>query len=590
MDHIIVETIEGYEFFKNQSNYISANYYSSNEEVILYLKSKNEKVQNIEVFLTKDEVNNIGKLSYEIQQKISDLLDNKCKILDNLKIGNTLDFSIFQSFFILIYKQSLLNKLNVKNKVKSKIICVGNPEPAKHSRMDLYFDRFDNIFSLLAKNSSNELFKNYEYVLDPLIQKQKKFKVENISLSKIEKFFSIIENSFSSFFFKIFKHIPITNLIFKKKIYVYGYNENIADLFFSILKKKYYIEFLQKPHKQHLKIGKSNLKNKYNYEYELENIIENEMHKKNIAIQNLKTPIFLYIKRLLLLINKISYHEDSIKDYYSNLTKNIKDNEIILSNGFYQTEDKLLYHFIKKKNTKVISFDHGVSIGMDKIRSCYVDKYSGTIGDIGVYSNDKAYNSIKRFYPNKKAIVVGQIDRYRKLFNIKKLILKIYYNIALKKKIIFIVTGPQYNNSYFSPHRERDRKVAKINKRLITRVCNEKKDYQVILKLYPGARYYNEYNYSDLEKFNNLKIIRDKDFRWLRYMADIIITHCNDSTLGQISNIDAKSYYYTFNDRPNNFKENLVNQNDFKDLKNLKLIKKDAFAQKANLREILKEL
>ena len=99
---------------------------------------------------------------------------------------------------------------------------------------------------------------------------------------------------------------------------------------------------------------------------------------------------------------------------------------------------------------------------MDKIRSCYVDKYSGTIGDIGVYSNDKAYNSIKRFYPNKKAIVVGQIDRYKKLFNIKKLILKIYYNIALKKKIIFIVTGPQYNNSYFSPHRERDRKVVKI--------------------------------------------------------------------------------------------------------------------------------
>ncbi len=100
--------------------------------------------------MTKDEVNNIGKLSYVIQQKISDLLDNKCKILDNLKIGNTLDFSIFQSFFILIYKQSLLNKLNVKIKVKSKIICVGNPEPAKHSRMDLYFDRFDNIFFIIS--------------------------------------------------------------------------------------------------------------------------------------------------------------------------------------------------------------------------------------------------------------------------------------------------------------------------------------------------------------------------------------------------------------------------------------------------------
>ena len=352
MRHIIIETIEGYKFFKDKSSHISATYYSSNEEIILYLKSKNEKVQNIEVFLTKDEVNNIGKLSYAIQEKISDLLDNKCKILDNLKIGSTLDFTIFQSFFILIYKQSLLNKLIAKNNAKSKIICVGNPEPAKHSRMDLYFDRFDNIFSILAKNSSNELFKNYEHVLDPLTQKQKKFEVENITLSKIEKFFSIIENSFSSFFFKIFRYIPITNLIFKKKIYIYGYNENIADLFFSILKKKYNIEFLQKPHKQHLKTDKDNLKNKYNYEHELKNIIENEMHKKNITSQNFKSPIFLYVKRLLLLINKISYHEDTIKDYYSDLTKNIKDNEIILSNGFYQTEDKLLYHFIKKKIPK----------------------------------------------------------------------------------------------------------------------------------------------------------------------------------------------------------------------------------------------
>ena len=55
------------------------------------------------------------------------------------------------------------------------------------------------------------------------------------------------------------------------------------------------------------------------------------------------------------------------------------------------------YITYKKNNNKVISFDHGVSIGMDKIRSSYVDKYSGTIGDVGVYSNDKACNSIKKF-------------------------------------------------------------------------------------------------------------------------------------------------------------------------------------------------
>ena len=289
-----------------------------------------------------------------------------------------------------------------------------------------------------------------------------------------------------------------------------------------------------------------------------------------------------------MLINKIDFYEDQIKDYYLSIIKNIKNNKTILANGFYQSEDKILYHFIKKNNNKVISFDHGVSIGMDKLRSSYVDKYSGTIGDVGVYSNDKACNSIKKFYPDRKLIVAGQLDRYKSLFNIKKFFLKFYYSIPFKKKVIFIVVGPQYNNTYFSPYRERDRKVVKINKRLVTKICNEKKDCQIILKLYPGARYYNEYNYSDLGKFNNLKIIRDKDFRWLRYMADMIITHCCDSTIGQINNINAKSYFYSFSDRPNNFQEYLLDQNDFKGLKNLKIIKKGLF-NKINFSEVLKE-
>ena len=54
MYHIIVETIEGYNFYKKKNNNISAIYYSSNEEVILFLKSRNEKVINIEIFLTKN--------------------------------------------------------------------------------------------------------------------------------------------------------------------------------------------------------------------------------------------------------------------------------------------------------------------------------------------------------------------------------------------------------------------------------------------------------------------------------------------------------------------------------------------------------
>ena len=328
--------------------------------------------------------------------------------------------------------------------------------------------------------------------------------------------------------------------------------------------------------------------NNCNYKKDIKNIIQHEMFEKDISIKNFEAPTCIFISRLLSLINKIDFYEDKIKEYYLELIKNIKNKEIILSNGFYQTEDKILYHFLKNNNNKIISFDHGVSIGMDKLRSSYVDKYSGVIGDVGVYSNNKGSVSIKKFNPLIKRIVAGQLDRYKTLFNIRKIILKLYYSIPLKKKVIFIVIGPHYNNTFFSPYRERDRKLVRFNKRLVNKICKEKKEYQIILKLYPGSRYYNEYNYSDLKKINNLKIIKNKDFRWLRYMADIVVTHCSDSTLGQINYINAKSYFYKFNDRPINFEEYLQDQNDFKGMRNLKRIKKGLF-NKINFLEVLKE-
>ena len=216
------------------------------------------------------------------------------------------------------------------------------------------------------------------------------------------------------------------------------------------------------------------------------------------GLKNFEAPTCIFISRLLSLINKIDFYEDKIKEYYLELIKNIKNKEIILSNGFYQTEDKILYHFLKNNNNKIISFDHGVSIGMDKLRSSYVDKYSGVIGDVGVYSNNKGSVSIKKFNPLIKRIVAGQLDRYKTLFNIRKIILKLYYSIPLKKKVIFIVIDLVIITPFFSLWRK-DRKLVRFNKRLVNKICKEKK-YQIILKLYPGSRYYNEYNYSDLKK------------------------------------------------------------------------------------------
>jgi len=112
MNHVIVETIEDYNFNILRNRKSNNFFYSTSEQVILHLKSKKEKVFNIENFITHFKINNLGQISLRIQSKISNYLDNKFNVFDNFKIGTSLGLNIYQTYFILIYKNLILENLD----------------------------------------------------------------------------------------------------------------------------------------------------------------------------------------------------------------------------------------------------------------------------------------------------------------------------------------------------------------------------------------------------------------------------------------------------------------------------------------------
>ena len=105
----------------------------------------------------------------------------------------------------------------------------------------------------------------------------------------------------------------------------------------------------------------------------------------------------------------------------------------------------------------------------------------------------------------------------------------------------------------------------------------------MILKLYPGSRYVDEYEFKDLEKYKNLKIIKNFDFRWLRLIGDIIVTTSTESTLGQILDNSSVNYFRTHNTNPNYFDKHLKKGSAFKSITNLKVLDKEFFLMKKNL-------
>lgn len=592
MNHIIVETIEGFESFVSKNRlYMTDKYYSSNQKIINHIKSSGKKAEHIETLIKTKNLNILGKFAYNIEIKITNLINKYFKIFDNLDIGNTFNFSIYQSLFILLYKQTLLNNLKKKISSKCNIICVGSKNINKHSSMDLYFDRFDNIFSILTDNNK---FINFHHQVNKDSIDLKRANAENIPISHLEKFFSLFDNSFSSFCFKIFNKLPLTNLIYKKNfIYIYGYNETVADMYLDIIKKKYNIKFIPKPHKQfindYIEVDIST-NEKYKFlKNQIKEIFDNDVSKKYLD-ENFSNSIELFINRVLNLLYNIERKKVEIKNYYQKLISNIKPGSIVLSNGFYQTEDKFLFFFLKQIKLKIISFDHGWGIGMDKIRNDYLDRYSGVMGDVCGLSSELAEKSLKKFNPIIKKYITGNSNRFNDFFSFKKILLKIVYKISLFKNIIFIVVGTQNNNSFRSPYTVTDRRKIKKIKTLIKILCKEKKNSQIILKLYPGARYFNEYNFEELKSIENLKIIRKRDFRWLRYMADSIVTTVNDSTLGQICETKVNGFFLNYYNYHQEFDYAQNQQAFFKNCQSVKLIDKKKIYTEQNLKLILREI
>ena len=576
--HFIIENLESYDFVKSKYPHDDLFFWTTNEQIVQRL-SVSEKISHLEKFVKQEDINNIGKASYVFQEKICHQINKKFKFDKDLNFGEVFANSIYRNFFILNYKSLLIkNLLKRFNDKKIKIYCVGNSEIKNNKILDINFDRFDNIFSIISKNIKHKNIENLYFKLTEQKINDKKFDAENRSLSYFEKYLSLMDNTFGSFCYKIYYKayflFKLENInFFKKKLYVFGYNDTISYLFLKLLRRGNFINFIKKP-----KYNKYNEKkiDRSIYDYFIK--ISEDIVSNYLQIFGLKIDIFqnecikIFSKKISTSITNFQNNINDIDKYYSNLVSKIQNNSTVLSNGFFSSGDILLYYYLKKKKSKIISFDHGISMGMSKYRD-FFDRFYGTkYGDIGVFSNNFALKTQKKYAPKQKYIVAGSAPQIAVKMNLNKQLIKSYFKIKKNKKVIIIVAKLARNNLFISPYQANDYKFYKITKKICEIICREKKDYTVILKLYPGARYIDEYEFDDLKKYQNLKIIKNFDFRWLRLIGDIIVTTSTESTLGQILENKSLNYFRSLNTNPNYFDKFLEKGSVFKNIKNLRIL------------------
>lgn len=584
---IVIEDIKSFLFIKKKINIYKNQFCTNSIYVYEKLLSYELDVKFTDRFFKKDIQNKIFQNSIKFTSKLSRIIDKKDIIQGNYKIGKCYERQLMSLLSVLISKAFLVKEiLNYASNNFSNIIFVGN-DTLSISEVDLKIGRTDNLFFFLAKNIFEENPKII-CIYNKNIYSKKCFTKE-IKTSTLTRFFSLVGNNFNSFAFKILKilfrqiYIPFTNnrILFIKKT-----NFTFEENFFNFLFCFKHLVFIKDENV--FKIEENSIKknNEKNKSYE-------PINEQSILVE-LFFPILNDKKILARLSNfffqklnfSIKIIEQSIEEYENKFKKNYLNSskdKYLYSNGFHTVTDNLFVTLCNKYNIKTITSEHGLASGMSRYRDFYDNFIGNKFSDIGIYYSNIIYNKMEEISPNQKRILYGLPKLY--FFGyLKSLIFKIILNQYFKKKLLhkktlIFVCDIDVNNFLQGPYRGNNYQFYKKTISILNFLKKNYKDHNIIVKFYPGNRFYETYYFKKYCNKKNIIRVKNIDLRYIRFMGDKFFTTSSDSALGWILSSNKWCYYRSMQWEGKGFLESLFKKSKKKNepfsiLKDIEVIKK----------------
>ncbi|MFL2600287.1 MAG: hypothetical protein ACJ0P1_07035 [Flavobacteriaceae bacterium] len=433
-------------------------------------------------------------------------------------------FVIIEPHFIafnLFTKAIILDRILVKKKLNEIIIEVFEEEIS-----DNYNHRFINQYFLLAKKigipfkTSNKGKLNIKYKLDTSTQL---------------KFLTLLNFNYKVLFYEIKKRI-IGNFN-KKKILNIGDNYLVREIEFELHKKG--IDFL--PVKKELKIFydelsvENNNKDKYKFickivKTEMNNLIVKYINNKKVGdgfVKVISDIIFYNINDLL---SKKDLMRKKISKYKEKLNFNL-----CLGNGLFGNFGKSVYDALSYNKIQTVTTEHGLTAGnsRDALQSFYLDE-SLTSDRLFCYSEASVKTRLKNNNSNLKLDVVGAPEfpkniRFKKL---KRCILKRKFKLK-GINVFYISHNIELNPGKYFPYSKSNPELFSDELSILKTLSKINKN--VIYKPYPTMQYLYDRSKiikNSIKKYNNITFFKgEEDFRYVRAIADIIITQSSESTL-----------------------------------------------------------
>ena len=451
------------------------------------------------------------------------------------------DYNYFEKDFTLITTQRFISNLFFKMLTLQKIKDKHNNEEivldVYTEELDFYKEgyngfspnRFSNHYVWLAKSIGKPFIINN--LGDKNIVYEHETKSKNIILRILNSDFGFLWNEFKNRILKVkykknILQIKDNSIIREIRTQLNNADIGVLDIG-NDLEKLYYSE---KYHQNILDVNiydaiLSIIKSELS---DLEDVykLENTFIKSYISIISEMTTY--YIKHLLLVKNDM---RDLVKKHKEDIEYNI-----CITNGLFGGYGISLADAFIYNNIKIISAEHGLTIGNNlDSHEAFDSNESKTSNTVLCYTKASKSTFELSENNNSEKIIVGSPKETKELKfkGLQKLINK--NKFKTKSTTIFYVSHSiELNSGKYFPNTKSNPKIFKDEINLLNYLGKVNKD--VVFKLYPTKQYFEdkvEFIKEVENRYSNLQLINsEEDFRYMRSIADIVITQSSESTLG----------------------------------------------------------
>ena len=487
-------------------------------------------VVDISKFLSQEQGNDIGKnivlMSNEIEKIfIKKKYKNIFSYLSE-KIGIYISIGVMVNTII---EKSLIFKLLLNSISVNKLNFIINKSDYYDHSYPWVFPRFTNVYKYIAEKSffGDIPFKITELRIsepDNINDTSEKNIILRLTTWPISYILYRLLNSLAFFFQK------------KKSIFYIKKCETLSETISKLFFKGYKIKALKLPKLEKLELDEHE---------EKKNIISNDID----FILNKYLGLFSFTKseivsQKIIIVDHIFFglvklHIDT--KIYAKYFSNLKSIKYILTSGFYGPIANQLFYLCNKYKIKLIGFEHGVTAGINKDIGQYAENLESTTCHLLMVSNLAAK---KEFYranllneesKNNKVYIIGEAEQKKHInfYKLQRFFMKKRYKIKKKEEVIVHVSGVLYAGNFKNaPSSPVSNYTFEREKNLLTKVYNNI-NKKVLYKKYPTQRLLYQPCYSKLLNIScNITMVEDTDFRYMRTIADIIVTDSNYSTIG----------------------------------------------------------